>query len=322
MTRRSPSRSLDQLMALAAQDVEEPSGDFSASALNSMTADRMFGTVQRRAEHLRARFVGGLADQHQLPVRSASKAILSIQESVSSIGARLTGLASVRGRLPSSVLDETELRLSPQLLPGSVVFELTKSPSRENELFTDLSSSLLDDAFEKLFLLLVVTQESANPGEVPEAIRSLGPRAAKHIFDLCAVLVDDDLGLDFSWTNRTGQTFEAQLTRSSAAYLKQIAKDNSSVSRDEQVDGVLVTASVETSQKLRLQPATGAALAMTAPEELRRTLARYYNRKVRTLVRTTERANEVTGSIEITHVLLAIEEWQESLEADSFRLDG
>lgn len=307
MTRRSPSRDAAELMAILAEEAASDA-TLTASSLNRQTAERMFDLLQRTRERLLAHFVGGAADAHELSARAATHALLSLQESVSSIGANLVGHVTLKGKLPSTVLLATELRFSPNVLPGSVVFELSRPTDVENMLQAHEDRPLLDESFDKLFdLLTSVGSAQPNPDEVPAAIRALGPRAAKHIFDLCSVLVDESLGLDFEWVNREGEPKAAKLSNTGARYLQGVAKKNNSATVEVSMAGILLTASVEASQKLRLQAADGTVVPMTASAQIRAGLGEFYNQAVKVLANKTEKVSVTTGRVTTTHALIAIE---------------
>jgi hypothetical protein len=307
MTRRSASRDTTDLQMIldASGSSDSP---VSGADVNRATAERMFNSVKRAKESLSARFVGGTADDHELSARSATKALLALQESVSSIGAKLSGLASVQGKLPNAILSATELRFAPTVLPGSVIFELSRPTGAENMLAEHQDRALLDESFDKLFeLVAAVVASGSTPDTVPTAVRALGPRAAKHIFDLCAILVDESLGVDLRWVNRAGDTKKADLTNGAAHYLKRVAENNRSVTNEREFVGTLLTASVESKQNLRVRITGGDVLSMTASPTLRTTLAAHYNKTVKVRVDQTETANLSTGKMTVKNTLRSIE---------------
>lgn len=316
MTRRTPSRGPDELMAILDQEEPAVTTSVTASSINRASAERMFGLVQRAREVLSARFVGSSTNGHQLGARVATRALLAVQESVSSIGAKLVGHDTLKGHLPTAILEATELLFSPQVLPGSVIFELSRPTGSEDMLAEREDRPLLDESFLKFFELIeAVTAANSQPDDVPITVRELGPRAAKHIFDLCAVLVDESLGLDFEWVNRNGEAKSANLTNGTARYLKQVARENTSHTVDHDLVGVLLTASVEKKQKLRLRAADLSIVSMSASDDIRATLATFYNKPVKIKVAQTETINLTTGKITVTNALLGIEEFDEVAEA-------
>ena len=82
-------------------------------------------------------------------VREATTILGALQDVVSEVGAAIREGSPKRGPLPAAILAETELQLSPQVAPGSVIFSLT--PSRDEALFD--SSTLLGDALGEVFTL-------------------------------------------------------------------------------------------------------------------------------------------------------------------------
>jgi len=276
--------------------------------VNLQTAQRLAGSGGEERERLWTRFTGGAADRHELSARVASRVLAALQESVSSIGAWLSGNTSAQGPLPGSILAATELRFSPTVLPGSVIFELSRSTGAEAMLPEHEDRALLDESFDRFFELVSAaggsTQDTA---EVPQRIRDLGPRAARHLFDLSGVLVEEGLAVDFEWTNRRGLAKSAMLTRTGASYLKNVTQQNTSATEEQQLLGTLLTASVERSQKLRIRTATGDVVPMTAPPLIRAGLAAFYNKDVRATVLRTETVNLTTGKVKVTFELRGIE---------------
>lgn len=318
MTRRSASHSVADLL-FEMNSAPEDTSNVTSSDVNRETAERMFNVVRRARERLSARFVGGAADRHELPARAATHAILSIQESVSSIGARLSGHKPGRGKIPNSILAATELRFSPSVLPGSVIFELTRPTNAENMVTDEADRPLLDESFDKLFeLLRSVATSGEGANTIPAHVRNLGPRAAKHIFDLCQVLVDQGMGLDFEWMNREGVPRSAALSNSNARYLRQVARESNSETTPEEFSGVLLTASMNPKQDLLLSMEDGSTISMAASREIRSDLAQFYNKSVRVAVETTEKVNLSTGQVTTSRRLATIRDAVEieSVEAE------
>ena len=311
MTRRSSSHSMPELLARFG-DEEFSDAPVSASDVNRATAERMFNSVQRAKESLSARFVGGTANTHRLSARISTQALLSLQESLSSIGARLSGVTSTTGPLPNSVLAATELSFSPNVLPGSIIFELSRPTNSENTLDVD-ERPLLDESFDKLFELVSAVLTSNTPESVPAAVRELGPRAAKHIFDLCEILVQESLGVDLLWVNRVGRSKKAILSNTAASHLMKVAAANRSETTPEEFVGLLLTASVESNKNIRVRVEGGSVISMKADAALRSGLAKHYNKQVRVKVKRTETINLSTNKLTITYALTSIEARDEDL---------
>lgn len=307
MTRRAPSRTAGELLSILEAEVvsDIPS---TPGMVNTQTAQRLSDGSEEERERLWARFTGGAADRHELSARVASRFLATLQDSVSSIGARLSGNMSVQGPLPGSILSATELLFSPTVLPGSVIFELSRRTGVEAMLPEHTDRPLLDESFDRLFeLLSEIGRTTSDSIEVPSRIRDLGPRAAHHLFELSGVLVEEGLAVDLEWTNRRGIAKSAALTQAGAGYLKNVAQRNTSRSEALQLDGTLLTASVERSQKLRLRTVDGDMIPMTAPAVIRAGLASFYNKEVRVSASRTETINLTTGKVKVTFEMQDIE---------------
>lgn len=292
----------------------DPSVPTDVESVNRAAAARMFSRVKGPSERLTARFIGGTADRHELNIRAATRALLALQESVSAIGATLLGLATLVGKLPASVIAATELRLSPQIAPGSVVFTLNRPTHGEEHIAAIEERPLLDESFDVLLdLIQEINAGHLDPNAVATRVRALGPRAAKHLFDLSGILVDESLGLDFGWNNLAGQHREEVLSNSGARYLKAVAKEGTTKIEEVEFVGTLLTASVERNQKLKIQRADGTKVSLSARPELRENLAPFYTRPVRVYATETLKVSTTTGKETLSYEMRSIE----LLEADA-----
>lgn len=278
-----------------------------AAAFNMTLSDRMFGAVARARETLSAHFTGGSADMHELSVRASSRATLAVQEAVTSIGAAVVGQATARGRVSATIVAATELRLAPTVLPGSVVLEMRHRHTDDAALIESEEKTLLDVSFDRLFDLLDAVQSDSDGTAVPSSVRTMGPRAAKHIFALCDVLASEGLDLDLGWVTSEGDDRGSRLTSRGARYLRKIAEDNSTFTSQETVTGILQTASVDESQKLSILTDEGNPMRLEAAVEIRDALARFYNSRVVCTVLVTETWNSATGQTVVVNTLTDID---------------
>jgi len=146
-------------------------------------ADTMFGlnqlsTMRLLQDHgspfhvVSARFTGDLPADHEIGVRAATMVLGEFQEIISEVGAALKRESPRRGPLPAGILEATELRFAPQVLPGSVIFTL--HPAREAVLF-ESGHSPLDDALTSIFSLFEKVERPA-PSEVRVRTRPERPQ--------------------------------------------------------------------------------------------------------------------------------------------------
>lgn len=291
-TKRERTRNIDALLEiLEAEPLDDSVVD--AATVNLATANRMFTSVRTATERMSARFTGASTHAHELAVRPATRALLALQESVSAIGAALMDQQTNAGQISASIRHATELKMSPHVAPGSVVFTLGHGTEEQDGLIANNGRPLLDESFGVLLDLLDLLGPSNSDLEaVPNQLRRLGPRAAKHLFDLSAVLVDEDLGLDLGWSDREGGHRSAKVSPGGAGYLRNLAKKAVSTEVPVTFEGVLHTVSLD---KQKLQLDSGDRIAMSASDDLQRSLVGFFNKRVRVTATETMTVNLSSG---------------------------
>lgn len=206
MSVTTPDERLEALrnLALAAQiePVEDP-GDLARLSVRALMRDVGIAPTPDRPEML-VRLHGPGVVGHEIPVRQATAILSSIQESIASIGQALTLEPTSRGVIQAEVLKATELRISPDVGIGSVVFQL-KGPSQGTQLDTSESApsafgTLVEAAFSELFQLVEQSEgQELQADALARDLRRLGPRAAKHLSDLMEHVLADQISVDFTW---------------------------------------------------------------------------------------------------------------------------
>lgn len=228
MVQSRPRRTASELSALLDALPDGPELDSSTSALTELSAGRMRERHGVRRRALRARFTGALPAAHELGVRSATTVIGSLQDALAEIAAALCEVVPKRGPLPAPILDATELRFSPAVSEGSVIFTLSR-PERtglwDEEEHDD--SELLEQALTSLFRVFDEIEKpmtSGTPGgATPETLGAFGPRTARHLVRFARALSSDELNLDLGWTLPGGRSLSSQLSSAGAAYLGKLA---------------------------------------------------------------------------------------------------
>jgi len=227
MVESRPRRSVSDLTAILDDMPDVAEIDATTSALTTLSTTRMqerLGTVRSA---LRARFTGALPGTHELGVRSATTVIGSLQDVLAEIAATIRDTVPKRGPLPAAILEATELRFSPAVSEGSVIFTLRR-PDRptlwqaaENEI------DLFEQSLQSLFSVFDEIERPASAGrgkdEVPETLGNLGPRTARHLVRFARSLSTDDLNLDLGWSQPGGTAVTSRLSSSGAAYLGELA---------------------------------------------------------------------------------------------------
>lgn len=221
---------------------------------------------------------------HEIPVREAAGILGPLQEAVASIGQVIARKATATGRINADVLHATELRLSPLLLPGSVVFHLTGSG--ENVLESEApeltgSETLLDAAMRQLFALVAQAEkadEIETAGRLAHELRRFGSRTAKHLIDLTKHVVEDEIDLDLTWRTPAGQLHRAALQRRSAETVQAAIKLNEVEVQEVELTGVLVTVSM--TKKAELRTDAPGNVALEVHDQLASSLGDFFNKQV------------------------------------------
>lgn len=308
----------DMLAALEDSELESSlEGQvITAESFNSLDAGPT-GMTGHTRKKLRARFFGPATDAHAMDVKPAAKALIAIQDALSTIGATMSDHRSLVGQLPSHVVQATRLVLSPVVAPGSVIFTLQSPPTDENMLH-ELSDegSLLDGSVTRLLEILNTAESAGEDSEsLPEMLQNAGPRTASHLFNLTDALLSEDTGLGLEWLNGKGGQRSAQISPSSARRLRGLAKKSSVQNAPVMIEGTLSTLSRDHQQELTLDD--GTRVKFKATEEQLRELAPHALSKVALHLTERTAVNLGTGHVSRTHTLIRVHESAVE-EADQF----
>ena len=174
---------LQELRRLAhAADVEpitDPE-ELARQSIRTLVAD-MGVLVPPDMPEIDVRLHGPGLPAHDIPVREATAILASLQETIASIGQVLSSHAATSsGPINSQVLKATELRLSPLIRMGSVIFHLT-GPG-EGILGGEVpeltgTDTLVDSAVRELFSLVAHSEAGElQTGALAGELRRFGPR--------------------------------------------------------------------------------------------------------------------------------------------------
>lgn len=291
---------------------DEPAVDESqlitSALINRQTAARLSGEIGEEIElldRMKLRFSGQSTSDHRLAVRSASKALLAIQESLSSVGASMVAHIGRAGRWPTEVLAATELKFTPRVLPGSIEFALVHTEKEEAALFNVAEKPLFDRSLSALLKLFSdLGDDSLTQTAVVDQLVSFGPRTSKHLFDLAQVLLNEGLSLDVEWKSPDGKVSVAGIGRRSAAYLKELATASATSTFERVLLGQLITVSEVDRQGLLLDD--GSKVLLEADKEFQDELAVRYRQRVQATVEETLTVNLSTGTEVRSYVLTAL----------------
>lgn len=291
------------------EDVDE-SVLITSSHVNLQTAARIAGLSERpeSLDNVKLRFSGQPTADHRLGVRTATKGLLAIQESLSSVGASIVDHIGKAGRWPAQILAATELKFTPRVLPGSIEFSLVHTPPREeagDALFEVEDEPLFEQSLSALLALFAdLADDSLSQKTVTDQLANFGPRTSKHLFDLAQILITEGLSLDVEWQSPQGKLSTAAIGRRSAAYLKELAKASASSTFERILTGQLITVSEVDKQGLLLDD--GSKIPLEADPGFQDELAALYRQRVQASVEETLTVNLSTGAESRNYLLTSL----------------
>lgn len=299
----------DMLNALEDPELESAleGQDITAESFNALGAavDPMLSPARKK---LRARFFGATTDHHSMDVKPAAKALIAIQDALSTIGATLSDHQGLVGQLPAHIIQSTRLTLSPVVAPGSVIFTLQSPPPAEDT-FPELADegALLDSSVTRLIEILNSAQSSEDdPETLSEMLQQVGPRTASHLFNLTDTLLSEGVGLGLEWLNGKGGQRSAQISSSAARFLRGLAKESSVQTKDITVSGTLSTVSQDHQQELT--QADDTRLRFKATDDQLRELAPHTLSRVELHLSEKTAVKLATGKVTRSYTLIGLRE--------------
>jgi hypothetical protein len=288
---------------------ETPADGLQLGILSTQAMLRDSGYAAARPEpKLDVRLYGRSIPEHTVPVRQAAAILGALQEAVTACGQAVTKKITTAGRVQNNILEATELRLSPALGFGSVVFHLggvEEVLTGEELPDTDGSETLLDWVFRDLFAIIqVVESDDISAPLATESLRRLGPRTIAHLNDLAKEVTKSDIDIDMSWSSQNVSS-KASLRRRGALALQDAIQRSKKEVVQQQIQGVLATASTLISPQLLTED--GRKINMVAEPKIAAGLGAYYNRQVVVEVELTKLWSVTTGAETLTYRLLSIE---------------
>lgn len=296
MVNTRPSKSPAELEALldALPDDDDSSRVF---GLDQLSALRLLESTGSEFHLLSARFTGDLPSAHEIGVREATAILGELQEIVSEVGAVLRDESPRRGPLPAEVLKATELRLSPRVRAGSVIF--TMHPAHEESLFGS-SRDILDDALASIFSLFdkverPVTSGIMSTSDVADALRNYGPRTARHLVKFADALQKSGLNMDLGVAVSGRPIRGSRISRAGAGFLEKLASDATTRTLDIELVGRVRNLGTDNRHKF-IDDERG-LITMTADAEVTGVLYESFGQaRVRVIASETESITKATGA--------------------------
>jgi hypothetical protein len=295
MVETRPSHSSDDLARRLDAIADDPAD--SMFGVNQLSAMRLLEDHGSPFHIVSARFTGDLPGDHEIGVRAATMVLGELQEIISEVGAVLLNESPRRGPLPASILEATELRFAPQVLPGSVIFTL--HPAHEAVLFKS-GPSTLDDALTSIFGLFDKVERpkssgTTSPLDVADALREFGPRTARHLVKFASALDQNGLNVDVGVVAAGHPARASHISRAGARFLGALAEE--ATSRTTDVDLVGLVRNLGTDNKHRFDDETRGRITMTADADVTAVLLKSFaDARVRVRASETESVKSATGA--------------------------
>ncbi|MGC4903101.1 hypothetical protein ACLQ2Y_27705 [Micromonospora echinospora] len=213
------------------------------------------GQLQPSPPTLDVRMHGPGVRGNEVSLEEAFDLLSPLQHALSSIGQSIAQVATGAGRIPEVIKRATELKISPAVSIGSVVFHL-RGPGEDvtgDEIpGSTETDTLADVAMQSLLRVVQLADTSENSLDIASQIRRFGPRSAKHLNDLSKAVVDHEIDLGFQWRNPRGQKSQGLLNRRGALGLQGAISHNRSRTSTVTLEGILATVSVVEPAAIRL----------------------------------------------------------------------
>lgn len=151
------------------------------------------------------------------------------QKLVSAVGGALEDIRSLRGQLPADIVTRTTLVLAASPSPGSVILHLRPKADPFVEVAPDGNMPMVepdrplaDRASEALIELLsgAVDAGPAALDDLSEQMKIMGPRVGSSLTAFASSLVKSDITLGASWREPEHPTVRAEVTPSTAKWLR------------------------------------------------------------------------------------------------------
>lgn len=203
--------------------------DVSRMSLETFVTERSLG--RRLKSHGWVKLSGPTIEEHTAPLDGAGYVMVALQKLVNAVGAGLSNITSRQGRLPDWVRERTSLGLTPQMNPGSLVFQIEaiRAPQDElsptGEVRIDEDVPLVDQAFTKALSLLEMPANQRLLDELGVQLKGLGPRVAGSLDSLAEALSANSFNIDLQWDVPTMMPERASLNHLEAELLHRFVNE-------------------------------------------------------------------------------------------------
>ena len=203
-------------------------GDTSRMSIEAFVAASM-GTARELASEGSLRLHGAGVVGTTAELADVGLIASTWQKLVSAVGGALEDIRSLRGQLPADIVTRTTLVLAASPSPGSVILHLRPKADPFVEVapnglmpMVEPDRPLADRASEALIELLSHAA-AAGPDaldDLSEQMKAMGPRVGSSLTTFASSLVRSDITLGASWREPDHATRRAEVTPSTAKWLR------------------------------------------------------------------------------------------------------
>lgn len=203
-------------------------GDTSRMSIEAFVANSM-GTARELASEGSLRLHGTGVVGTTAALADVGLIASTWQKLVSAVGGALEDIRSLRGQLPADIVTRTTLLLTASPAPGSVILHLRPqadpfievAPHGEMPML-EADRPLADRASEALIVLLsdAVAAGPESLDELSSALRDMGPRVGSSLTAFASSLMKSDITLGATWREPDQPTKRAEVTPSTAKWLR------------------------------------------------------------------------------------------------------
>ena len=246
---------LERLLAQTTPADYRP-GDFEPGDTTRLSVDafvaQALGTARERVSEgtLRLHGTGVLGTTAELA--DVGQIASTWQRLVSAVGGALEDIRSLRGSLPADILTRTTLMLSASPSPGSVILHLQPKSDPFVEVAPDGNMPMvaedrpLADRASEALIVLLAEAVSAGPSSLDHlsaSLKDMGPRVGSSLLSFADSLTKSDITLDAAWREPTQPTRRAEVTPSTAKWLRDFVAGRDLDAEVSELVGVLRTIS-------------------------------------------------------------------------------
>ncbi|WP_323099383.1 hypothetical protein [Intrasporangium sp. YIM S08009] len=201
------------------------------------------------------RLHGAMVENHRADLDDVSRVALAWQRALNAVGAAMEGVTSTTGRLGAELTERLQLQLVAAPAPGSLVLKVAPKANALGEVdgadgtrrmaLGAAARPLADRASGRLISLCddLAHGDLADDNRNADQLRGLGPRTARAISSLAAVLASSNLDLDVAWREPGQPTRRTNFTSSQADRVKKFVEGRHLDAEELSVVGVAHTVS-------------------------------------------------------------------------------